>query len=393
MQILRVSSVVAYIKEVLEGDPHLGDVWVSGEATSVSRSAAGHVYFVLKDERAQLRCVMFRGDTPRGGDLLGPGAQVLAFGRVSVYLERGELQFVASVVQPEGIGAREAEFRRLRDKLQAEGLFDEARKRPIPAFPRKIGVATSPAGAVWHDINNVIARRWPLAEVVLAPTPVQGDLAVPGILGALAQLAEEPGIDVILLARGGGAAEELWPFNDERVARAIYASPAPLVSGVGHETDFTLSDYAADRRAPTPSAAAELVTPDRIEVASRVDRRVGAAERALASRVQHARGELSRLEHRVARRAPDLPAERMRIYGMLQQAHLGLAHRLELERARVLGAGQRLAILSPFATLERGYAIVREASGAVVRSVTAVAAGDDVRVRVADGEFGARVAP
>src|SRR5262245_22276019 len=215
MQSFSVGSLVAYLKETLESDSLLFDVWLTGEVSSLNRSANGHVYFTLKDPRAQLRCVMFRLDTPRGGDLLDMGAQILAHGRISVYPERGDLQFVADAVQPEGLGAREAEFRRLRDKLAAEGLFDEARKRPLPAYPRRIGVATSPAGAVWHDITTIISRRWPLAELILAPTPVQGEYAVGGLLGALQSLNEEGDLDVLIVARGGGSAEELWPFNDE----------------------------------------------------------------------------------------------------------------------------------------------------------------------------------
>jgi exodeoxyribonuclease VII large subunit len=391
VQSYSVGSLVAYMKETLEGDPALYDVWLTGEVASLTRSAAGHVYFRLKDPRAQLNCVMFRLDAPRGGDLIEPGAQLLAHGRVQLYPGRGELQFVADAVQPEGIGAREAEFRRLRDKLAAEGLFDEARKRPLPAFPRRIGVATSPAGAVWHDISTIIARRWPLAELVLAPTPVQGDFAVAGILAALQQLNDEGDLDVMILARGGGSAEELWPFNDERVARAIYASAVPVVSAVGHETDYTLGDYAADRRAPTPSAAAEMVTPDRRELLLRIDRHANAASGLLRRAVERQREALRDAIRRVQRNVPAVDAERARVDRLAAAAAGGLGRGIQAFRSHVLALSERTAALSPLATLARGYALVRKDGGAVVRSAGDVRANDRISVRVADGEFAAEV--
>jgi len=391
MRSYSTGGVVAYLKEALEGDPMLADVWVSGEVASLNRSGAGHCYFTLKDERAQLRCVMFRLDTPRGGDLIAPGAQVLTHGRVSVYAERGDLQFIADAVQPEGIGAREAEFRRLREKLQAEGIFDEARKRPLPEFPRRIGVVTSASGAVWHDIASIAARRWPLAELVLAPTPVQGDLAVRGILGALQQLNEHASIDVIVLARGGGSAEELWPFNDERVARAIFASTIPVVSAVGHETDFTLADYAADRRAPTPSAAAELVTPDRAALAASIQRHVATGRNIAETQLERRRRDLRHLVTRMRASAPNAAAERERITLMLERARAGLERDLAIRRAAVLGLAERTHSLSPLGTLGRGYALVSSATGALVRSIHEVHAGDRVAIRLADGAFGAEV--
>jgi exodeoxyribonuclease VII large subunit len=391
MQTYSVGHLVAYMKEVLESDPALVDLWLSGEVASLNRAGSGHVYFTLKDDRAQLRCVMFRLDVPRGGDLVQPGAQLLAHGRVSIYPGRGELQFITDAVQPEGIGAREAEFRRLRDRLAGEGLFDEARKRPLPAFPRRIGVATSAAGAVWHDISTVIARRWPLAELVLAPTPVQGEYAVPGLLGALEQLNAEGDLDVIVIARGGGSAEELWPFNDERLARAIYASAVPVVSAVGHETDYTLADYTADRRAPTPSAAAELVTPDRAEYAARIGRHTAQAVAWLNRAVERRREALQHATRRLEQGRPPIEVERVRLDRRLADAGACVQRQVQALRMSVVGLQERNAALSPMATLHRGYAIVRHGER-IVRSPADVALGDRLAVRVAGGEFAAEVA-
>src|SRR3990172_7585678 len=264
----RVSWLARYLKELIESDLRLSNIWVDGEVSNLSRSSAGHLYFTLKDEEAQLRCVMFR--RAHGGAPVENGAQVLAHGNVSFYEARGDLQLIVDFVQAAGVGVWQAQFERLKEQLEAEGLFDPARKRSLPEFPQRIGVVTSPVGAALHDICNVVGRRWPLAEIVLAPTPVQGPDAVPGIIGGIEQLNRRGDIDVIIAGRGGSSIEELWAFNEELVARAIFASVVPVVSAVGHETDVTIADFVADRRAPTPSAAAELVVPDRAEVAARI---------------------------------------------------------------------------------------------------------------------------
>src|SRR5881397_886782 len=264
-----VSALARYLKDLLESNLTLTNLWVEGEISNLTRSQSGHVYFTLKDANAQIACVMFQRQY-RGAPLES-GAQVLAHGNVSFYEQRGNIQLIVDFVQPAGVGARQAEFERLKEKLAADGLFDEGRKRPLPAFPARIGVVTSPTGAVLQDIVHVLSRRWPLAEVVLAPTPVQGAEAPVGITEAVRQLNHIGDIDVIIIARGGGSIEELWPFNEEIVARAVYASAIPVVSGVGHETDFTIADFVADARAPTPSVAAEAVAPDWREVSRRVE--------------------------------------------------------------------------------------------------------------------------
>jgi exodeoxyribonuclease VII large subunit len=393
MHILSVSQAVSYLRELLESDLILGDVWISGEVSGPRTQPSGHTYFVLKDANAQLRSVLFRAAQLRQrrlADYLTQGAQVIIHGRLTVYEARGELQIVVDFVQPEGVGLRHAQFERLRLQLEEEGLFDPARKRPLPAFPRRIGVVSSPAGAVFHDICNVVQRRWPLAEVVLAPTPVQGPEAVPGIAGAIESLNSLPDIDVVIVARGGGSIEELWAFNEEPVARAVFGSLVPVVSAVGHETDYTICDYVADMRAPTPSAAAELVAPDRLQLSARIRGRLGAGISALLSLVARDRAATAAMLSRSERRAADLGRLRQRL-SELERRALGAVEAGRRDRsARLRGSLGQLAALDPQATLNRGYAVVHK-QGSVVSSVADVAGGDPLIVKVADGGFAARV--
>ncbi|MGI8549463.1 MAG: exodeoxyribonuclease VII large subunit, partial [Dehalococcoidia bacterium] len=271
MIIVTVEQLAGHVKMLLESDPLLTDVWVSGEISNLSRPTSGHCYFTLKDGAAQIRSAMFKQKARAAyRTALQHGAQVLAHGYVSFYEARGDLQFYVDAVQPAGVGVLQAEFERRYARLEAEGLFAAERKRPLPPFPRRIGVVTSETGAVFHDICHVIGRRWPLLQIVLAPTRVQGDGAADGMADAIAGLNRVRDIDVIIVARGGGSLEDLWAFNEERVVRAIYASRIPVISAVGHETDYTIADAVADVRAPTPSAAAEIVAPDQIEFAARI---------------------------------------------------------------------------------------------------------------------------
>jgi len=257
VKVYSVTEVTGYLRELLEADNLLIDLWINGEVSNLSQSAAGHIYFTLKDEASQLRCVHFRRG--RLATQMENGTAVAAHGRISIYEVAGALQFYVDLVQPEGVGILHLEFERLKAQLEEEGLFDTARKRQLPAFPRRIGVVTSPTGAVFSDIVNVIGRRYPLVEVVLSPTPVQGDGAAEGIVQALDALNHIEGIDLVILARGGGSLEELWAFNQEKVARAVFASKAPVISGVGHDTDFTIVDFVADLRAPTRRVGCALL--------------------------------------------------------------------------------------------------------------------------------------
>jgi exodeoxyribonuclease VII large subunit len=387
-----VSQLMARIRATVEADPLLVDVWVEGEVSNLRQATSGHCYFVLKDAGAELRCVVWRDVARALRALPADGDQVLAYGQVGVYEQRGNLQLYVDQLEPAGVGLFYQEFERLKVRLEAEGLFDPQRKRPLPRFPRRIGVVTSPTAAALRDILHVLARRYPLAEVLLAPTLVQGEEAPPQIVAALEALNARDDVDVILLARGGGSLEELWAFNDERVARAVAGSRIPVVCGVGHETDFSLADFASDRRAPTPSAAAEVATPDRVELRGQV----GALAAWLAATLD---GELTRMRGRVSEQVRALrhlspltwlAQARQRVDDMADRAADALRYDLALRRERLLGMAGRLDGVSPLGTLERGYAVVRRsADGQVVRSVSQVAPGDGLGVRVSDGEFDA----
>jgi len=393
MQVYAVREITSYLRELLEASPVLGDVWVAGECSNVSRPSSGHVYFTLKDQHAQLRSVFFSqkvNPRARTAHLVENGHAILAHGRITLYEPRGDLQLIVDFVRPEGTGALQAEFERLRSLLAEEGLFETSRKRLLPPMPRRIGVVTSASGAVFHDICHVLERRWPLAEIVLAPTPVQGPEAVAGVVGGLAALNGLGDIDVIVVARGGGSIEELWAFNDERVARAIFASAAPVVSAVGHETDYTIADYVADVRAPTPSAAAELVSPDRAALRARVLAASGVLDSALTREVSHQRTAVLSCRSSLDRRAPDVRATRQRVHGLIRQAGTCVERRHRDASHEVGSCVWRLKSLSPYATLDRGYAILQRA-GLVVSSVASVKAGDALDVRVKDGTFGAVV--
>jgi exodeoxyribonuclease VII large subunit len=389
---LSVSAVVSFLREVLEANEFFSDLWVQGEVSNYSRSQLGHRYFSLKDAGASLRTVLFRDSMP--GFQLKDGERVLARGRITIYPPRGELQFVCTFVRPEGIGLMAARFEELRLRLEAEGLFEEARKRPLPRFPNRIGLVTSPTGAALQDVKNVLGRRWPLATVILAPALVQGEQAAGHVSGALQALANEPDLDLCIVARGGGSAEDLAAFNDERVARAIYAFPVPVVSGVGHETDVTIADMVADLRAPTPSAAAERSVPD----ITQVERALRALDRGMGGQVLGIIGEtaadIDGTVRRLQRAAPD-PATLARAMDQLRETlESGLERRCSADRSRFEQAAARLSALDPMATLARGYAIVQRegvAKRPVVNSIRKVKPGDRLSVSVADGAFWAEV--
>ncbi|MSP78702.1 MAG: exodeoxyribonuclease VII large subunit [Dehalococcoidia bacterium] len=397
MPVYGVSQITKYIKEALEMDTLLQDLWVQGEVSNALHAASGHWYFTLKDDKGQLRSVMFkpvwrRTNGDNGGQFIQNGAKVTTHGRISIYETRGDLQMVVDLVQPDGVGELALKLELLKKRLQEEGLFEPSRKRPLPKFPQRIGVVTSPNSAVWRDIQNVVARRYPLVELVLAPCQVQGDIAAQTISEAFRTLANAPDIDVIILARGGGSLEELWPFNEEIVARAIFSCPVPVISGVGHETDFTIADLVADMRAPTPSAAAELAVPDVRELRHAVFQQYRATEDAMVGMVYLRRAELTAAVDRLRRRAPDVTQNRQRIDDLLHAMATRLANTVAMDRERLGGYSARLTALDPSQVLRRGYAMVQRAdTGKVVSSSKQVATGDKVAVRLTDGSFEADV--
>jgi exodeoxyribonuclease VII large subunit len=387
-----VAELTRYLRDLLESDANLQDLWVQGEVSNFSRPASGHLYFTLKDEKAALKCVMWRNAVLRQGFLPRDGDAIEVHGTISVYEVSGQYQLYADLIRPAGEGVLYQEFLRLKARLESEGLFDPARKRPIPKWPRRIGIVTSPTGAALRDMLNTLRRRYPLVEVILAPTPVQGEEAPPNIVEAIRALNEVIHPEVILVARGGGSIEDLWAFNDERVARAIAASQAPIITGVGHETDFTIADFAADLRAPTPTAAAELATPNRDDLhASLADQgeRLG---RTIQAVVSSQRWELSSLQNRLQLRSPQarLRTDRQRLDDLARRAEMGVLHSLQLRHAHLAGLDQRLGSLSPLAVLGRGFAVVSHFDGQVVHSVRQVQPGDELKVRVSDGQFTAR---
>ena len=385
-----VSEAVQCVKEALERDPRLSDLWVTGEVSNFRKAASGHNYFTLKDAQGQLQSVVFRSG--RGGDLLAEGIQVSIHGRISLYEARGAVQLVGDLVMPAGAGALALALEELRLKLEQQGLFDPSRKRPLPPYPKVIGLVTSPAGAVLHDICNVIGRRWPLAEALLAPTAVQGESAAPGIVSALESLNREGRSDIIILARGGGSLEELWPFNEESVARAIYASRIPVISAIGHETDFTIADDVADVRAPTPSVAAELAVPDMRIIAANVEGRTSNMTRSVLGAVALRRQNVASLVHRVHSREPDTLTLREYLSRLESRIDEGVRAMTSLRRIGVDGLERQLRSLQPQAVLGRGYSIVqRDSDGKVVSKTSDARSGDGLHVTVSDGQFPATV--
>ncbi len=390
MPVYAVSQITRYLKDSLEADSLLNDLWMRGEVSNLTRSAAGHYYFTLKDATSQVRCVMFRPGY--GGEHLAEGAAVIAHGRISIYEVRGDLQLIADLAQPEGVGELHLELERLKMKLEAEGLFQVSRKRPLPDFPKRIGVATSPTGAVWHDIQNILRRRYPLVELAFAPTPVQGDTAAAGIVDAFDAFNAEDDLDLVILARGGGSLEDLWPFNEEPVARAIYASRAPVISAVGHETDYTIADMVADCRAPTPSAAAELAAPDMDELLERIHYHQRGIYQWISGDLSDRSRDLDQTYRQLERHAPDVPSWRQRIDDLSQGNARALDSYLNLRGERLSALESRMASLNPAGVLARGYAVVqRQDSREPVTSVEQVSPGDDLDITVAGGGFPARV--
>ncbi|WP_115560540.1 exodeoxyribonuclease VII large subunit [Xanthomonas arboricola] len=436
-QILTPSQLNTLARDLLEGSFPL--VWVEAELSSVTRPSSGHLYFTLKDARAQIRCAMFKPKSTWLKFQPREGLRVLARGRLTLYEARGDYQLVLDHMEEAGEGALRRAFDELRARLAAEGLFDAERKQPLPAHVRRLAVITSPSGAAVRDVLSVLARRFPLLEVDLLPSLVQGDSAAAQVTSLLQRADASGRYDVILITRGGGSLEDLWAFNDERLARAIAAAQTPVVSAVGHETDFSLSDFVADVRAPTPSVAAELLVPDQRELVARVRR----ARARIAQLQQHALGNamqradrlalrlrahspqarlqllqrrqeeagrqlrarmtqlLERLQARVQRGQTRLQAQNpQRNLATLQQRlralhpQAAMQRRLQHDQLRLRGLVRSLEAVSPLATVARGYAIVpRPADGSVVRSAADVTPGERLRAQLADGSIAVRVEP
>lgn len=387
-QTFTVSKLTFHIRKLLEEDEVLQDVWVQGEISNLSRPASGHVYFTLKDANASLRCVMWKTSAARLNLSLRDGLEVEAHGKIGIYEPQGQYQLYADTIRPVGEGALFQEFLRLKSMLEAEGLFDPERKRPIPEFPKRIGIVTSATGAALRDMLNTLRRRLPLVEVLLAPSPVQGIEAPPALVKALQSLNRQKP-DVILIARGGGSIEDLWAFNDERVVRAVAASDVPVISGVGHETDFTLCDFAADLRAPTPTAAAELATQFTIlDLQAELSGYISKIASSTVNLIVEQKTVISSLVSELRYVSPmrRIQSETQRVDELSRHMLSSLIHRIQLQSSRVNGMTRRLEALSPLGVLARGYAVVTRKEDSKVVSHIAQAS-DAMMVRVSDGEF------
>ncbi len=383
-----VSKLTFFIRKLLEENETLQDVWVQGEISNLSRPASGHVYFTLKDSSAALKCVMWKTSAARLGIALQEGKAVEVHGKIGVYEVSGQYQLYADQIRPVGEGALYQEFMRLKAMLEAEGLFAPERKRPIPIFPQKIGIVTSATGAALRDMLNTLRRRLPLVQVILAPSPVQGMEAPPALVKAIHSLnLQSP--DVIIIARGGGSIEDLWAFNDERVVRTVATSDAPVICGVGHETDFTLCDFAADLRAPTPTAAAELATQITVQdLAATVSNLQLRITQSVVEHINVQKSILTSLLTQMKYVSPDrrIQSERQRVDELSRRAYSSLFHHIQLQSTHVKGIQRRLEALNPNAVLARGYAVVtRKDDGSVVSRVSQTS--DEMKVRVSDGEF------
>jgi len=386
--VLTVSALTFVLKEVVEASfPH---VWVSGEISNFMRAGSGHVYFTLKDDAAQLKAVMWRSAAQRIKFNLRDGMEVIVAGAIQVYEARGQHQIVVEQLQPKGIGPLELAFRQLQQKLAAEGLFDAERKRPIPRFPRRIALITSPTGAAVRDMIQVMTRRWPRADIVVVPVAVQGDLAAGQIAAALGRVHQIPDVDVVICGRGGGSLEDLWAFNEEVVARAIAACRIPVISAVGHEVDVTIADLVADRRALTPSEAAELAVPLETDVLVELNQ---VRQRLISSLRQQAQRSRLRLDSLAGRRCFTRPLDRIhdasrRLDELESRLHRGVRQTVETARQQVNSLAASLNALSPLSVLGRGYSLTKRVSdGELVRDASQVQVGDQISTLLGRGSI------
>ena len=385
---LTVKQLNFYVKSLIEGDPRLTCVCITGEISNLKNHyGSGHIYFTLKDNDAAIRCVMFRSFASRIKFAPEDGLQVILKGRVSIYEKDGQYQFYAEEMTAAGIGDITLKFEQTKAKLEAEGLFDPDTKRELPEFPKKIAVITSGTGAAVQDIINILSRRWPLSTVVMCPVSVQGEQAVPDMLNALVRLYELPCIDLAIIGRGGGSIEDLWAFNSEELARKIYESPFPVISAVGHETDFTICDFVADLRAPTPSAAAELAVPDRFEFEAGLNKYANHLKTLLQGKYNYSKAKLTACENSfyfknpyealINRNSESVDRLYDRLFGVVNNS----LREKEYQLAKQVG---KLDALSPLKTISRGFAAVKQ-DGKVVASVENLNENDLIEINFADG--------
>ncbi len=387
--VLSVSDLNQRLRASLERS--FADVWVGGEISNFRAHGSGHFYFRLKDARSQIAAVMYRSANQTLPFRPRDGLDVIVRGRVSIYEMRGDLQLSVDWMEPRGLGGLQLALQQLKERLAAEGLFDDARKRPLPTWPRVVGVVTALTGAAIHDIVTTVRERMPSTRIVLRPVRVQGVGAGGEVVAAITDLNRLPEIEVIIVGRGGGSLEDLWAFNEERVARAVARCPVPVVSAVGHEVDVTLADLVADRRAATPTAAAMLVVPDRRELAAHLDREGARLAAGLRSYLRRRAAQVDALAGRLRDPRESLALQKRRVDDLADRSERALHGLLRLARQHLRGAGERLQALSPLACLERGYAIARRADGRVVRAAHEVAPNDRLTLQFREGTARVRV--
>lgn len=384
---LTVAELNEYLRMQMDGDPVLSNLFVRGELSNCKMYASGHFYFTVKDTESQLSGVMFRSYASRLGFIPKDGMKVILHGRISVYPTRGQYQIYADDMVADGAGSLALQFEQLKRRLEAEGLFDPARKKPIPKIPKRIGVITSPSGAAIHDIMNILSRRFPSVEAVLFPSLVQGEGAAEQMMAGLSFFQMSETVDVIILGRGGGSAEDLWAFNDEGLARAVANCAIPVISAVGHESDFTICDFVADLRAPTPSAAAELAVPDRKELLYALENRAQRLHRLMEERVSRQRKSLQLLTSGIlANPARMLDSQKMYVADLDRRLGLAGSQAVRQKRSDYAETCAKLASLNPLAVLSRGYATVRVGEKTVT-AAEQIVQGDRLSIRFSDGEI------
>lgn len=387
--IFSVSQITRTISRTIEQQPQLQNVWVKGQISNLGTPSSGHIYFTLKDEKSAIRSVVFRSSASRLKFMPRDGEEVLVHGKINIYAASSEYQIIVDKIEPMGIGALQRAYEELKKRLSDQGLFDSHHKKPLPMFPKKIGVITSQTGAAIQDILQQLQKRFPLVHLILYPTLVQGEFAATQIANAIHELNKRTDIDVLIVGRGGGSAEDLWAFNEEVVARAIFASTIPVISAVGHETDFTISDMVADHRSPTPSAAVEHVVPDQQEIIPQLNAQKERLRNLLARRLTNLRDELNALEEGLS------PANRRDAINQLYQTidnleatfHKSLMDKIDTKNDLLQAFADRLNGLSPLATLKRGYSITRTSKGEIITSNKQANVGDRLDVTLSDGSL------
>ena len=386
--VLTISQLNTYVKSLLDGDPSLSRVFVSGEISNFTNHyRSGHLYLSLKDEKCVIKGVMFSSYASRLRFEPKDGMKVLVRGRVSLYEQSGQYQLYIEDMQPDGLGALNLAYEQLKEKLAAEGLFDTNKKQPLPAFPNKVGVITSPTGAVIHDIQQVMARRYPLAELVLCPVKVQGEGAAEQVVQAIEWFNRKKAADVLIVGRGGGSMEDLWAFNEEIVARAVAASSIPIISAVGHETDVTICDFVADCRAATPSAAAELAVPDQLELKDTLRSYQFTLTHLIRARMRTYHERLQKLVTSKSFQTPQtrVAMETMRLDRYTEQLSLAMKRKTEAQAHRLSKLSEQLYTLSPLQVLSRGYAITQDKNQQTIKSTAQVCTGQQIKVTLSDG--------